>query len=101
MNFCAWKDRKVVAADLRLIYGSAAADLASAEPDAFEEKWAEKYPSNAPVWRRGLQKAIPFFALDPAIRKIIDTTDAVERLDHLIRKSIKTLEINRHVRDPV
>ena len=36
LNFCAWKDRKVVAADLRLIYGAATADLAAAELDAFE-----------------------------------------------------------------
>lgn len=52
LNFCAWKDRKIVAADLRLIYGAATADLANAELDAFEEKWAGKYASIAPAWRR-------------------------------------------------
>jgi putative transposase len=33
---------------------------------------------------------IPFFAFDPAIRKIIYTTNAIESLNRVIRKSIKT-----------
>ena len=33
---------------------------------------------------------IPFFAFDPAIRKIIYTTNAFESLNRVIRKSIKT-----------
>jgi len=65
LNFCAWKDRKAVATDLRLIYGAATADLAAAELDAFEEKRAGKYASTAPAWRRAWQEVIPFFAFDP------------------------------------
>jgi len=90
LNFCAWKDRKVVAADLRRIYAAATADQAAAELDAFEEKWAGKYPSIAPAWRRAWQEVIPFLAFDPAIRKIIYTTNAIESLNRVIRKSIKT-----------
>lgn len=52
LNFCAWKDRKVVATDLRRIYSAATAEQAAAELDAFEEKWAGKYASIAPAWRR-------------------------------------------------
>jgi len=90
LNFCAWKDRKAVAADLRLIYGAPTADQAAAELDAFEDKWAGKYASIAPAWRRAWQEVIPFFAFDPAIRKIIYTTNAIESLNRVIRKSIKT-----------
>ena len=90
LNFCAGKDRKGVAADLRLIYGAPTADQAAAELDAFEEKWAGKYASIAPAWRRAWQEVIPFFAFDPAIRKIIYTTNAIESLNRVIRKSIKT-----------
>lgn len=90
LNFCSWKDRKVVAADLRRIYQAATAELAADELDAFEEKWAGKYPSIAPAWRRAWQEVIPFFAFDPAIRKIIYTTNAIESLNRIIRKSIKT-----------
>ena len=90
LNFCAWKDRKFVAADLRRIYGAATADQATDELDAFEEKWGGKYASIAPAWRRAWAEVIPFFAFDPAIRKIIYTTNAIESLNRVIRKSIKT-----------
>jgi len=90
LNFCAWKDRKAVAADLRRIYGAPTADQAAAELNAFEQKWAGKYASIAPAWRRAWQEVIPFFAFDPSIRKIIYTTNAIESLNRVIRKSIKT-----------
>ena len=82
--------RQPAAADLRLIYGAPTADQAAAELDAFEKKWAGKYASIAPAWRRAWQEVIPFFAFDPAIRKIIYTTNAIESLNRVIRKSIKT-----------
>lgn len=50
LSFCSWKDRKVVAADLRRIYSAPTAAMAEAELDAFEEKWAGKYASIAPAW---------------------------------------------------
>ena len=90
LNSCSWKDRKAVAADLRRIYVAPTADMAAVELDGFEEKWAGKYASIAPAWRRAWQEVIPFFGFDPAIRKIIYTTNAIESLNRVIRKSIKT-----------
>ncbi len=40
MNFCSWKDRKAVAADLRPIYEAPTAEEAARQLDAFEDKWA-------------------------------------------------------------
>ncbi len=54
LNFCSWKDRKVAAAGLRRMLSAPTADLAEAELDAFVEKWARKYASIAPAWRRGM-----------------------------------------------
>lgn len=85
MNFCSWKDRKAVAADLRSIYQAPTAAEAARQLDAFEEKWAGKYPSIGPAWRRAWQEVIPFFAFEPAIRKIKYTTNAVEALIGLSR----------------
>lgn len=90
LNFCSWKDRKLVATDLRRIYEATNAEMAAIELDCFEAKWADKYASIAPAWRRAWQEVIPFFAFDPAIRKIIYTTNAIESLNRVIRKSIKT-----------
>lgn len=90
LNFCSWKDRKIVAADLRRIYSAPSAEAVEAELDTVEEKWAQKYVSIAPAWRRAWAEVVPFFAFDPAIRKIIYTTNAIESLNRVIRKSIKT-----------
>ena len=90
MNFCSWKDRKAVAADLRPIYQAPTAEEAARQLDLFEEKWAGKYPSIAPAWRRAWAEVIPFFAFSAAIRKIIYTTNAVESLNRVLRKTLKT-----------
>jgi transposase-like protein len=60
------------------------------ELDAFEEKWAGRYASITPAWRRAWQEVIAFFAFGPVIHKIINTTNAIESLNRMIRKSIKT-----------
>jgi putative transposase len=90
LNFCAWKDRKSVAADLRQIYEAVNADQATVALDAFEAAWGDKYASIAPAWRRAWEEVTPFFAFPPAVRKIIYTTNAIESLNRVIRKSIKT-----------
>jgi transposase-like protein len=90
MNFCSWKDRKVVAADLRPIYEAPTAEEAARQLDIFEEKWGGKYPSIAPAWRRAWAEVTPFFAFSAAIRKIIYTTNAVESLNRVLRKTLKT-----------
>ena len=81
LNFCGWKDRKNVAKDLKRIYQAI---------DDVEAEWGQKYPSIAPSWRRAWQEVIPFFAFPPAVRKIIYTTNAIESLNRVIRKTTKT-----------
>ena len=90
LNFCVWKDRKVVAKDLKRIYQ--ATDDAEAEKALadFEAEWAPKYPSITPAWRRAWQEVIPFFAFPPEVRKVIYTTNAIESLNRVIRKTTKT-----------
>jgi putative transposase len=90
LNFCGWKDRKNVAKDLKRIYqgiDDVEAEKALAE---FEAEGGQKYPSIAPSWRRAWQEVIPFFAFPPAVRKIIYTTNAIESLNRVIRKTTKT-----------
>ena len=90
LNVCVWKDRKVVAKDLKRIYQ--ATDDAEAEKALadFEAEWGPKYPSITPAWRRAWQKVIPFFAFPPEVRKVIYTTNAIESLNRVIRKTTKT-----------
>jgi putative transposase len=90
MSFCAWKDRKGVAASLRPVYEAATAEQAAHELDRFDEIWGAKYPSIAPAWRRAWAEVVPFFAFSPAIRRLIYTTNAIESLNRVIRKTLKT-----------
>lgn len=54
MNFCSWKDRKAVAADLRPIYEAPTAEEAARQLDAFEDKWGGKYPVHRPGLAPGM-----------------------------------------------
>jgi putative transposase len=90
LNFCGWKDRKAVAKSLKRIYQAVDDEDAAKALDQFEAEWGDKYPSIAPSWRRAWQEVIPFFAFPPAVRKIIYTTNAIESLNRVIRKTTKT-----------
>ena len=90
LNFCSWKDRKAVAAGLREVYGADTAEMAWDALEAFDEEWGRQYPSIAQAWRRAWQEVIPFFAFSPEIRRVIYTTNAIESLNRVIRKAIKT-----------
>ena len=90
LNFCGWKDRKAVAKSLKRIYQAVDDADAAKALDQFEAEWGDKYPSIAPSWRRAWQEVIPFFAFPPDVRKIIYTTNAIESLNRMIRKTTKT-----------
>jgi putative transposase len=62
--------------------------------DAFEEGfWGKRYPAITQSWRRNWTQVIPFFAFPEAVRKIIDTTNAIKALHAKIRRAVK---IRRH-----
>lgn len=90
LNFCSWKDRKAVAARLREVYSADTAEAARDALEAFDAEWGGQYPSIAQAWRRAWEEVIPFFAFSPEIRRVIYTTNAVESLNRVIRKAIKT-----------
>jgi putative transposase len=89
LRFVSWKQRKEVAADLRLIYQSATAEQADMELTAFEAKWDKTHPTISVTWRRNWAQIIPFFAYPPDIRKVIYTTNAIESLNMSLRKVTK------------
>jgi len=89
LRFVSWKQRKEVAADLRLIYQSVTAEHAEMELTAFEAKWDKTHPTIGMSWRRNWTQVIPFFAYPPDIRKVIYTTNAIESLNMSLRKVTK------------
>ena len=90
LHFCSWKDRKAVAAKLREVYSAETAEAAWDALEEFDAEWGRQYPSIAQAWRRAWDEVIPFFAFSPEIRRVIYTTNAIESLNRVIRKAIKT-----------
>lgn len=86
LRYVSWKERKIVARDLRSIYTSPTADAAQAALDAFAEKWDKRFPSISRSWQDRWQQVTPFFAYPPEIRKVIYTTNAIESMQAQFRR---------------
>jgi putative transposase len=90
IRYISWKDRKKVTAALKPVYQAATAEAAAGALDEFETEWGDQYPAVVQLWRRHWDRFIPFLEFDPAIRKIIYTTNAIESLNYQLRKVTKT-----------
>ena len=90
LKYVPWKERKLVAKDLRAIYG--AATLAEAEQalERFGQAWDAKYPAISPSWRADWSRLTVFFDYPPDIRRVIYTTNAIESLNYSLRRVLKT-----------
>jgi putative transposase len=89
LKFVSWKDRKMLVTDLKRIYIAPNADAAVVELEIFRKKWDKKYPSIGEMWQRNWAGIIPFMAYPDFIRKVIYTTNAIESLNHSLRKMTK------------
>jgi putative transposase len=86
LRFVSYKDRKAVAKDLRPVYTAASREEAAAALEAFEAKWARRYPMIAASWRSNWERVVPFLDFPPDVRKVIYTTNAIESLNSSLRK---------------
>jgi len=93
LRYVGWKERKAVAADLKLIYGSATLDEAEMALTAFAEKWDAQFPTISQIWLRHWENVTPFFGYPPEIRKVIYTTNAIESLNMTLRKVMKNKRV--------
>ena len=90
IRFCSWKDRKAVARALKPIYTAPTVDAAAQALDDFETEWGGSYGGIVELWRRHWERFVPCLDFDPAIRKIIYTTNAIESPNYQLRKVTKT-----------
>ena len=96
LNYVGWKERKAVAADLRLIYRAATEAEAEQALTAFEAKWDRKYPSISKSWRTHWPELIAFLKFPAEIRKAIYTTNAIESVNRSLRKISKNRGVFPH-----
>lgn len=90
LRYVTYKDRKQVATDLKKIYQAATTAEAQLHLEAFASTWDTKYASISRLWRGQWEHWTTFFAYPPEIRKVIYTTNAIESLNHSLRKILKT-----------
>lgn len=86
LKYVNYKQRKEVAADLRMIYSAATSDDAEYQLELFAEKWDKQYPAISRPWRAHWARVIPLFAFPEEIRKVIYTTNAIESVNMTLRK---------------
>jgi putative transposase len=86
-----YKDRRRVAAQLRLIYSApteqAARDALNTWTDS---EVGRQYPAIKRQWEAAWEQVIPFFAFPPEVRKVIYTTNMIESINYQLRKITKT-----------
>ncbi len=90
MRFVSYKDRKAVAAMLKLIYTAATVEAAEAALLEFQDsELGRRYPATAQTWLNAWERFIPFLEFPPELRKVIYTTNSIESLNYQLRKIIK------------
>ncbi len=86
LSYVSYKDRKELAADLKLVYSSITEDEALTALSDFDMKWGKQYPHIAKSWQNNWQNLIIFLQYPEVIRRIIYTTNAIEGLNSQLRK---------------
>ena len=89
MKYVPWKGYKAVTAGLKQIYHSATEEEALLALERFGERWDGHYPQITKSWRTNWENLNTLFLYPPEIRRAIYTTNAIESLNSVIRKSIK------------
>jgi len=85
------KDQYEMAEDLKAIYRSFTREAALAQFEAFQEKWASKYPREVASWEQDLPVLLTFLTEPSSIRGVIYTTNWIERTNKEIRKRLKPM----------
>jgi putative transposase len=89
LSYVSYKERKEVAADLKLIYRAATLEEAETRLLEMVEKWESRYPVVARSWQANWTRIVPLFQFTPEIRRAVYTTNAIESLNFSLRKIIK------------
>jgi putative transposase len=90
-RYGSYDDRRGLCAAMRPIYTAPDMDAAEAALLEFgDSPLGRRYPAAVSVWERAWERFIPFLEFEPAIRKVIYTTNTIESFNRQMRKIIKT-----------
>lgn len=100
LNLCSWKDRQRMANDMKAIYRASSVEEAAERLDEFERNWGDSHPTVVRSWRANWEEIIPMFGIDPEVRRLLYTTNAIENLNRGLRKAVRTRGISPTTRLP-
>ena len=86
LRYASKKDWGALTKDLRLIYTAVDAQAADAALGAFEQRWAQRYPTIVKLWRSHWAEFVPFLAFPPEVRRVVYTTNLIESMNARLRK---------------
>ena len=89
-RYVSYKDLRPLCQDLRSVYTASNAEQAAAALDAVEEKWGKQYPHAIRAWRTRFAEWSPFLAFPLELRHAVYTTNTIEALNRILRKTLKT-----------
>jgi putative transposase len=90
LKYVASKDQKPFLSDLKEVYRATTKELAEQQLDALDKTWGKKYPLVINSWRNNWPKLSTYFKYDPAIRRLVYTTNTIEGFHRQVRKVTKT-----------
>lgn len=90
LRYVASKDQKPFMSDLKLVYRASSKQSAEDYLLDLEAKWGKKYHAVLKSWHTNWERLSAYFKYDPAVRKVIYTTNAVEGLHRMVRKYTKS-----------
>ena len=85
-----WKDLRAVCKDLKAMYSKDSADSALEELNRFDQKWGNRYPEIKKKWKSNWTELSVSFDYPKELRRVIYTTNTVEALHRVLRKTTKT-----------
>lgn len=90
LTYVSYKDKKEFSKDLKKIYTSPTEEAGYCALQELKEIWDKKYPYALKSWENNWSELRTFFKFSPEIRRIMYTTNVIENLNRIFRKSTKT-----------
>lgn len=84
------QDVKSICKDLKAIYTADNEQQGLLALEQFKQKWDQKYPEIGKAWTDNWIELTAFFGFNWAVRKLIYTTNSIEGLHRIMRKTTKT-----------
>ena len=88
-RYVSYKDIRAVIADLRKVYSASNRDQAAIAMESFANKWDASYPEISKKWMQSWDELMAFMDYGGQIRRMIYTTNPVEALHRIMRKTTK------------